>query len=143
MSFQHNDIEKFVDILQNNISRMGNNSSQCKNWCITITSALLVLGLKNECNHGIMWLMLLPTLLFWFLDSLYLQIEFAFRRLYSDFITECKKMGDDQAPVTTYQIEIHKSLKQTLKQMFTLSTFPFYGVQIVLFVIVIIFSGRK
>jgi len=142
MSFQHNDIEKFIDILQNNISRMANNSSQCKNWCITITSALLILGLKNECKHEIMWLMLLPPLLFWFLDSFYLQLERAFRTLYSDFITACNNIGDEKAPKNTYQIKVHKSLKQTIKLMFTLSTFPFYGLQIVVFVIVIFYSGR-
>lgn len=35
-------VQSYLGILQNIISRMANNSSNCKTWCITIVSAILV-----------------------------------------------------------------------------------------------------
>ena len=127
MSFQHNDIEKYIDILQNSIVRMANNSSQCKTWCLTISSALIVMFIKGECSKQFMWLMLLPPILFWFIDAYYLHLENAFRDIYNSFINECKSSEEHQAPDTTYQINVKSSFLKTIAKMFTMSTFPFYG----------------
>lgn len=142
MSFQHSDMEKFIDILQNNISRMAQNSAQCKTWCLALTSALIALSIdKIGCSKELIWLVLLPPVMFWFLDAYYLQLETAFRDIYDDFIIECKAAGNDQVPDITYQIKIKGSIKKSIKKMFTISVLPFYGLQI-LIISFFIFGGK-
>lgn len=142
MSFQHSDMEKFIDILQNNISRMAQNSAQCKNWCLALTSALIVLSIdRSSCSKELIWLILLPSVMFWFLDAYYLQLETAFRDIYDSFIVDCKEADKDQVPDTTYQIKIKGSIRKSIIKMLTISVWPFYLPQI-LIISFFVFGGK-
>ena len=64
---------------------MATNSSQCKAWCITIVSAILVI-IADKGKPEFVWIALLPSLLFLALDAYYLGLEKGFRRSYNNFI---------------------------------------------------------
>lgn len=74
---------KHLEFIQGVINRMGSNSFQMKGWMITIVSALLALY-SGSSNKSFLLFAILPTLLFWYLDSYYLQQERKFRGLYND-----------------------------------------------------------
>ncbi len=74
---------KHLDFIQGVINRMGSNSFQMKGWMITIVSALLALY-SSSSNKLYLLFAILPTLLFWYLDTYYLQQERKFRGLYND-----------------------------------------------------------
>lgn len=74
---------KHLEFIQSIINRMGSNSFQMKSWMITIVSALLALY-SSSSNKAFLLFAILPTLLFWYLDSYYLQQERKFRGLYND-----------------------------------------------------------
>lgn len=75
-------VQSYLSTLQAIVSRMATNSVNCKTWCITLTSALLVV-LADKGKVNFVWVALIPVLLFCFLDAYYLAQERAFRESYS------------------------------------------------------------
>lgn len=80
-----NDIIKHLEFIQAIINRMNSNSFQLKGWAITIVSALLALYASSS-NITYIFIAIVPTMIFWFLDSYYLQLERKFRKLYMDVV---------------------------------------------------------
>lgn len=78
-------VQAHLGLLQSIINRMATNSSQCKAWCITIVSAVLVI-VADKGKPDYAWIALLPTILFCFLDIYYLELEKRFRDTYNNFV---------------------------------------------------------
>jgi hypothetical protein len=78
-------VQAHLGIIQGVINRMAANSSQCKAWCITIVSAILVI-IADKGKPDFAWIALLPTILFMFLDTYYITLEKGFRESYNDFV---------------------------------------------------------
>lgn len=72
---------------------MASNSANCKTWCISLVSAILVvIADKNKPNYA--WISLIPIVLFFLLDSYYLGQERSFRQIYNDFVKEMHSFGE-------------------------------------------------
>ena len=83
-------VQKHLEITQDVITRMAENSRACKVWCVTLVSAVLVLVARTgEPQHAL--IALVPTLLFLFLDSYYLALERAFIRSQNAFVAKLHK----------------------------------------------------
>jgi len=76
-----------LQMIQDIITRMNTNSFQIKTMSITIVSALLALY-SAILNPIILLLAAIPIIIFWALDSYYLQQERKFRGLYNDIISD-------------------------------------------------------
>lgn len=79
---------KYLTFIQDVITRMNRNAFQLKGWCITIITALAVLGT----NTGGVFLLIIASfaiLPFGLLDGYYLWMERRFRGLYNDVISGC------------------------------------------------------
>lgn len=74
---------KHLEFIQAVIARMNANSFQIKGWTVTIASALLALFASTKNKYFIL-AGTFPSIVFWFLDSYYLQQERKFRGLYID-----------------------------------------------------------
>jgi hypothetical protein len=74
---------KHLDFIQDAITRMNSNSFQMKSWMLVLVTALLG-SFANTGNKNFVLLALLPTLIFWGLDTYYLQLERKFRGIYND-----------------------------------------------------------
>lgn len=85
-------VQTHLGILQGMILRMTTNSSQCKTWCITLVSAILVI-IADKSKPELVWIALFPTLVFCALDAYYLALEKAFRATYHEFV---QKMHNQQ-----------------------------------------------
>lgn len=84
---ESNSVQSYLNILQGIISRMASNSANCKTWCISLVSAILVvIADKNKPNYA--WIALIPIILFFLLDSYYLAQERSFRVIYNNFIKQ-------------------------------------------------------
>ena len=99
-----------LEFIQNVITRMNTNSFQIKGMAITIVSALLAIYAANT-EVIFIFLGILPTLFFWFLDSYYLQQERKFRGVYND-VTGLKNIIE----VKLYEMPIQKYTKKIDKQ---------------------------
>ncbi len=78
-------IQTHLNIMQDVIRRMAENSRSCKVWCVTLVSATLVLVTRTENpNHAL--IALVPALLFYILDAYYLALERSFIKSYDTFV---------------------------------------------------------
>ena len=80
-------VQSHLAIVQGVIQRMASNSTQCKTWCITIVSAIIVI-IADKGKPNLVWIALLPSILFFCLDAYYLALEKSFRFSYNDFVRE-------------------------------------------------------
>lgn len=92
---------QYLEFIQNIINRMNSNSFQIKEWMITIVSALLALYASSS-NIIYVFVAIAPTLVFWFLDSYYLQQERKFRGLYDDVINLEKSIPSFSMDISKY-----------------------------------------
>jgi hypothetical protein len=70
-----------LGMVQANIARIGNYGATIKNWCITLTTAVCGFALSIK-SLGLIWLALLPIIVFALMDAEYLRVERQFRKTY-------------------------------------------------------------
>lgn len=130
-------VQNYLGILQSVISRMANNSTNCKTWCITLVSAIIVVIADKE-KPNYVWTALLPVVLFFFLDAYYLAQERSFRLTYNDFVKKIQTNSVSAsdlfivAPIKGFNVP-----KATFEAVFSFAVYPFYVTLIVL-----LFIGR-
>lgn len=103
---------KHLEFIQANIARMNQCSFNMKGWAIAILSALLAvyatsIGDDGKGNALFILIAVVPTILFWFLDTYYLQQERKFRGIYNDVAeltseAERKTTKDFEMPLNKY-----------------------------------------
>jgi len=121
-NFQGIDIH--LEILQKIIERMAANSSQCKTWCITVVSAVLVI-VADKKDPNFAFIALFPSILFFGLDAYYLALEKAFRESYQSFVTDLH--GDRLVYSDLYLVRSPESLKKLFFcAIKSPSVWPFY-----------------
>jgi len=125
-----------LEFIQNIITRMNTNSFQLKGIAITLVSAFLGIYAGTK-NVSFVFLGILPTLLFWFLDSYYLLQERKFRGVYND-VTGLKS----KVEVKPYEMPIQKYTKKMDKQysycnVFFSKTILWLYLAIILFLVII------
>lgn len=120
--------ETHLGFLQDNITRMSQNSFQAKAWDISIISALLAFMLsQDDCTLKLacIWISLLVTILFCLLDVYYLYLERGYRELYN--IAAGLISGQT---VPKYDMKIpqnERGVKKYMSAFLSLSTGAFYG----------------
>ena len=121
-----------ISMLQGIINRLAGNSASCKTWCIALVSALVSLMGATHLP-AIIWIALVPVLIFGFLDAGYLAQERAFRALYKRLVEKLHKgeymladTFDARAPLTGWA---------RIDAYFSWSVAPMYVTLIVLVVV--------
>lgn len=93
---------KHLEMIQSIISRMANNSFLLKGWGITIIAGIFSLN-NSEMNAAIYLLIYFIIILFWLLDSYYLQLEKRFRTLYEDSLEKEEVTFSMEIPEPTFK----------------------------------------
>ncbi len=130
-------IEKHLDLLQGIINRISNNCSNCKSWCITVVSAIVVLAIDKS-KFDLLYIALLPLIIFYFLDSYYLSIEREFIALHKSFVKKFHKSNLLESDLFLLSIKngFFRRIGLTICAAVTsASTAPFYIILIVLILI--------
>ena len=118
-------VRTHLTILQDVIRRMAGNSASCKNWCIVLVAAILVLVARTGAPAYAL-LALIPAVLFLFLDAYYLALEQVFRNSYNAFV---HKLHSDGAVglADLYVVRPAGPVnKQMLVSLRSTSVWPFY-----------------
>ncbi len=98
-------IHKELDLIQDVIKRMANNSFLAKGWLITLLGVILALtkdsllkpeGTFTPISTYIYALLCLPILMFWYLDAYFLWQERFYRHLYNWAIEQRQEGNDEQ-----------------------------------------------
>lgn len=120
-------VQKHLEIMQDVIQRMADNSRSCKVWCVTLVSAILVLVARTgKAEHAL--IALAPTVLFYVLDAYYLALERGFRRSHERFVGKLHEERITDSDL--YNVAPSGSTPRgTLWAMFkSFSILPFYAV---------------
>lgn len=72
---------RYLEAIQQVVARMANNAFLIKGWTLTLVAAIFAVAAQSA-FWEIVWVALLPTIAFWFLDTYYLRQERLFRHLY-------------------------------------------------------------
>lgn len=105
-----NSKSQHLEFIQNVITRMNANSFQIKSLTIMIVTALMGIY-ATTLNKFFILLGIFPTLIFWFLDTYYLQQERKFRGVYNDvagITTEIKEIKLYEMPIHKYTKDVHE-----------------------------------
>lgn len=112
---------KEVDLIQNIIKRMASNSFMIKGWTITLVVATLLL--KDE-NIKVL-IAYIPLVVFWYLDSYFLQQERMYRKLYNWVIENRLKTDEYLLDMNAYRFSFE--VDTVIQIMFSKTLFWFYG----------------
>ncbi|MBQ8422410.1 MAG: hypothetical protein IJX11_09145 [Bacteroidales bacterium] len=136
----------YLQMMQDNISRMASNSANCKTWTVTIVAAFLAIGCGVDKLNGWIALAFIPIVVFWYLDTFYLHLERGMRNRQKDFLNKAKELlslntnaADEQviddynkalfqfAPLVSVEEDKTKGIVSTTDRFFSKSIAPFYG----------------
>lgn len=118
-------VHSYLNILQSVTSRMASNSAGCKSWCITLTSAIVVV-LLNRNKQEYVFVALIPVIMFMLLDCYYLAMEKSFRARYNNFI---QKLHANQATKSDlFVVSPEEALKSShlIESAKSISIYVFY-----------------
>lgn len=73
---------RYLEMLQQIINRMATNSFAIKGWAVTLVAGILVLANKDS-RLEFFIIVYFPVIIFWGLDSYYLQLERRYRAQYN------------------------------------------------------------
>lgn len=125
----------YLKMIEDIITRMGNNSFLIKGWSMTAVGGIVTLYFSKRNfsdSYYLLVVALFVSLLFWINDAYFLQIELRFRKLY-DLAVQGKKDYFDMNPP-----KIGESFIQTMmRPVFLLS----YGIiSIILLILIYLFK---
>ena len=132
------DAEKVLEhlkMIQAIISRLASNSFLIKSWSLTlIVAAMVLIARKDMENPHLVLPLILPVLVFWFLDGYFLWQERLFRKLYEEIRRE---------PDTDYNMGIgrYKTEIRWFKTTFSRTLIPFYLMEIAIVVFLYFMVG--
>ncbi|RKD71388.1 hypothetical protein ATL39_2785 [Sinobaca qinghaiensis] len=71
-----------LEMIQTVILRMSSNCFALKGWTVALVAGVLALYGSNDITHQSIIIIFVPIIIFWMLDSYYLQLERKYRVLF-------------------------------------------------------------
>jgi len=127
---------RYLEMIQNVISRMASNSFLLKGWAVTIVVGLLAFANLKEMDSKFIILALVPTIFFWILDSYFLQQEKMYIKLY-EAATKLNKLEDINFSL---KADIYKKDVPDLWKLMFSNTLFFFYVPILVVIVLALFS---
>ena len=129
-----------LQMIQDIISRMGNNSFLLRGWAVLIIGGIFTFAAENN-NIKCMLFINIIILALWGLDSYYLQLERKYRRLYED--TRLKKSNYSDFNMNPSKIRISVGEAKQLcfvSCFFSKTELLFYGSFIITNILIYFFA---
>lgn len=124
---------KEIEIVQDVIGRMANNSFLIKGWAVTlIVASLIIKGAKY--HHYVSFL---PWFVFWCLDTYFLRTERLYRELYDWLIINRQKSEEFLFDMNKASLEkrFGKEVPSMIQVMFSKTLVTFYGILLVIIIV--------
>lgn len=126
---KENILHKEIDLIQGIITRMANNSFLLKGWIVSLIAVLLALTDQTIVATRLTYfnfILILPVIVFWYLDAFFLHKEKCYRRLYN--WTVSNRATSDENLYSLDYTRFENDEKSIWTIMFTNKTlFPLYG----------------
>ncbi|MDR2203186.1 MAG: hypothetical protein LBE76_02580 [Nitrososphaerota archaeon] len=127
---------RHLEMIQSIITRMATNSFMLKGWTITLIVGIFALATKDA-NSIYFLIAYIPIMLFWVLDSYYLQLERKYRKLY-------EKIGKQADADLTFTLQTPSSCRAQktsyLQSLLSVTECCFYMSFVVLVTVVWVIS---
>jgi len=120
------DLLKEIDLIQTVINRMASASFLIKGWAITMIAFIF----SYKTNTDTVVLVIIPLLLFWFLDAFFLRTEKLYRKLYQWVIQN--RMQTDAYLFSLDTTRFKDESDSLLRVMFSFTLGSFYGIALFL-----------
>jgi hypothetical protein len=120
---------KRLDILQNIIARMAQNSFTIKGWAVTVVGALLAFSSK-ETDRWMAICAIYPAIAFWGLDAYYLMQE----RLFRDLSQQRAEPGKE------FEFKTKPTPGGFFSAAFSVTVFPLYVVPVMMALLIAFFA---
>lgn len=125
---------KHLEMVQNIIQRMANNSFLLKGWAVSLVVAIFVLA-DVETYQIYFLITFIPMISFWFLDSYYLQIERKYTVLYNKVLQK-KEVDFDLSISNINYVRLKEKKLKYIFCLFSISEVIFY-IPIILILVII------
>ena len=113
---------KHLELIQQAITRMANNSFLLKGWSVTLLAAILAIAASKEGLHKLVWIGFLPLVAFWLLDGYFLRQERLYRKLWDQVRAQAQDQPSDfTMDASAFSAEVPSWLQTCLSE--TLSIF--------------------
>ncbi len=133
-------IHKELDMIQGIINRMANNSFQVRAWMIGIISFIIAFEReKLFSDPQLLFILLIPIAVFWYLDGFFLQAERKFRKMYEEVV----KLRREGNLTGLYELNPHRyneSVDSIFKIMRSKTLLPFYLTPILLILAALLYE---
>ena len=140
---------QYLQMMQENITRMAGNSANAKTWLVTIVTGFFAIGCSIKDLDWWLILAIIPIVVFWYLDAYYLSLERALRNREQEYINLMNSSADtdnsfeknrqnalfDFRPLFMSNDNDERKLKKTKCMMLNKSVYPVY--LIILFMIIV------
>ncbi len=152
-------IHKELDLIQDVIKRMAQNSFQVKAWLIGILSALVVIesksifaqaGSDHTFSMEMNAFLFLPILCFWYLDAFFLSTEKLYRELYKWVVNNRPYTKEYLYDLNTFKRTVNDKTENLLNEkndvwhmMGSKTLLPFYLVPLLFVIGLLFFSNYK
>lgn len=131
-------LNKEIDLIESVITRMVQNSFYMKGWCVTLVAAIFSLS-DNSARQHVYLPLALVAVAFWWLDSCYLQLERAYRKLYVSTIRRRVEKDDWLDLFNLNPKGVLKDVQSVPRIMASMSEWPLY---FILILTLLIFGWR-
>ena len=130
-------VQSYLTMLQGIVSRLAANSASCKTWCVSLVSAIAVVAAQSG-KVQILFVAVVPLIIFAALDSYYLGLERRFRDCYEQFVRKLHSgtASIDDVFVVGPHLKIRGFFKEAIEASGSFSIWLFYlGLAGVLYVL--------
>jgi hypothetical protein len=140
---------QYLQMMQENITRMAGNSANAKTWLVTIVTGFFAIGCSIKDLDWWLLLAIIPIVVFWYIDAYYLSLERALRnreQIYINLMNSLESTGDnlidekqntlfDFRPLFMDNDDDDLKLKKTKCMMLNKSVYPVYLIMLFLIIV--------
>ena len=134
---------QYLQMMQENISRMAGNSANAKTWLVTIVTGFFAFGSTIQNLNYWLLLAIIPIIAFWYIDAYYLRLERALRNREQSYINLINSSNDtnlaekqkalfDFRPLFMDHNDEGEKIKETKCMMLNSSVYPIYLILLIL-----------
>lgn len=121
----HENLHKELDLVQDCIKRMANNSFLLKGWTLSLLTVIIALA-QDVSQTKLIVTLIVPTLCFWYLNAYFLRAECRYRKLYGWVVVNRPKTVEHQYDLNPGRFD--KDVAGILELMFSKTLSVFYGI---------------
>lgn len=105
---------QYLQMMQENITRMAGNSANAKTWLVTIVTGFFAIGCSIADLDWWLLLSIIPILAFWYIDAYYLRLERALRNREQRYINLMNFSGNADVGLAEKKTECSFRLSTTI-----------------------------